>query len=58
MEAIEIKTGQQLLVGSGVTGIGGSGGLDPTPGPGTGTGGSAGRAPLFDDPEWDVILGE
>ena len=56
MEAIKIKA-QQLLAGSDITGIGG-GVLDGTPEPGDGTGGSAGRAPLFDGPEWDALLGE
>ena len=58
MEAIKIKMGQQLLAGS-VTGIGGNGNLDPTPGPGDGTGGSIPHAPgLFDGDEWDALLGE
>ena len=58
MEAIDIKINQQLLAGSDITGIGGNGGLDPTPGPGDGTGGSIPHAPLFDGPEWDALLGE
>ena len=54
MEAREIKMGQQMLAGSNITGVGG-GVLDPSaPQPGT----EPGRAPLFDDPEWDVLLGE
>ena len=55
MEAIKIKA-QQLLAGS-LKEIGG-GVLDGTPEPGNGSGGSAGRAPLFDGPEWDALLGE
>ena len=56
MEAAEMKTGQQLLIGS-VTDITGNGGLTPGGG-GDGTGGSTPRAPgLFGDPTWDVLLG-
>lgn len=54
MEAIEIAV-QQMLAVSGPTSTGGNGGFDPVI-----TGGSGGgRAPgLFDDPEWDELLGE
>ena len=53
MEAIEMKV-QQMLAGSGPTSAAGNGDLDPVIGPGSGNG----RAPLFDGPEWDALLGE
>ena len=57
MEAIEMKTEQQLLAGS-IDNISGNlpGGDAITPG---GGGAGGGRAPgLFDGPEWDALLGE
>ena len=53
MEAMEMKA-QQLLAGSALTNVAGNGDLDPII-----TGGAeSGRAPLFDDEAWDVLLGE
>ena len=55
MEAIEMKA-QQLLAGS-IDNISGNlpSGDAITPG---GGGAGGGRAPLFDGPEWDALLGE
>lgn len=51
MEAMEMKA-QQLLAGSALTNVAGNGDLDPII-----TGGAeSGRAPLFDDEAWDVLL--
>ena len=53
MEAIEIRTGCQILAGS-VTNASSGDVFDTSV-----TGGSEpGRAPLFDDPAWDALLGE
>ena len=54
MLVVELKGQQQLLAGSALTNVAGNGDLDPII-----TGGAeSGRAPLFDDEAWDVLLGE
>lgn len=55
MEAVEITMGQQLLAGSPVNSVDGNGGFD-LGGGGDGTGTTTPQAPMFGNPEWDVLL--